>query len=223
MPRYRIKYEKGQKAMFSGHLDTMKNFERAFRRAGLPLAFSQGFNPHPKISFASPLAVGVTGEAEYVDVHFKEPMEPSKIKELLVHWMPPGFSVVEVIEVEESLPALMAEISTAHYVIEVPLTEECSQNSLEEELTNLLQQETIEVARQSKKGRRIKDIKDGIQDIKGTIKEKKLELEVVLDSGSSNNIRPEEILRALEGYTKLPIDLEISRVHRRGVYTEKLF
>lgn len=222
MPRYRIKYEKGQKAMFSGHLDTMKNFERAFRRAGLPLSFSQGFNPHPKISFASPLAVGVTGEAEYVDVYLKESMDPEEIKELLVCWMPPGFTAVEVIEVEESLPALMAEISTAHYLIEVYLKDDCSQNFLDEELTNLLQRSTIEVERHTKKGHKIKDIKDGIQDLKGKIQEKKLELEVVLDSGSSNNIRPEEILKALEGYTNLPLDLEVSRVHRRGVYTEKL-
>lgn len=221
MPRYRMKYSKAELARFIGHLDTMKNFERAFRRANLPLAFSQGFNPHPKISFASPLAVGVTGEEEYVDFYLREEMQTSEILEAIREVMPTGFEVIEIKEVDEGLPALMAQIGLARYRIEAPLKKDIQPNCLTEEIQKLLSQSEIKVNRETKNGLKKKDIKNGIHSINPRIENNKVIFETLLDSGSSNNIRPEEILKATEAYTQIPIDLTVSRIHRSGVFIKK--
>ncbi|HBC91420.1 MAG TPA: hypothetical protein DCZ10_00560, partial [Pelotomaculum sp.] len=68
MPVYRMMYAKEGPARYISHLDLLRTFERAARRAGLPIAFTGGFNPHPKIAFAAPLAVGTAGGAEDADL-----------------------------------------------------------------------------------------------------------------------------------------------------------
>ena len=68
MPRLRVRFGRGPEVKFISHLDVMRFWERAFRRARIPLAYSEGFSPHPRISLAAPLPVGVTSEAELMDV-----------------------------------------------------------------------------------------------------------------------------------------------------------
>ena len=70
MQRIRIKFNRGEEIKFISHLDITRLWERALRRAGVPLAYSQGFSPHPQLSFAVPLAVGMTSEAELLDIFF---------------------------------------------------------------------------------------------------------------------------------------------------------
>jgi len=221
MPRYIIRYEKGGQARFVGHLDTMKNFERVFRRANLPIAFSQGFNPHPKLSFASPLAVGVTGAAEFADFHLTEEMEPETVKEAIVNVMLPGFKVLGIKKMEDSIPALMSAVRLGSYIIEIPLEKEWAENLINEEIDKLLTREDIIVERVTKKGLKKKDIKKGIQQLAGRVEGNEIILEALLDLGSVNNIRPEEIVKALKEYTNIPIDFSVGRIHRNGVYAAK--
>ena len=75
MKRLFLSISKGEELRFLGHLDMLRTMERAVIRSGIPIAFSEGFNPHMKIAFASALAVGVTSQAEYMDVDFKEEVE----------------------------------------------------------------------------------------------------------------------------------------------------
>ena len=89
----RIKYGKTREGKFLSHLDLMRAWERAFRRGAIPLAFSQGFNPHPKISFGSALAVGITSSGEYMDVELKSFREIKEIKATLENYLPWGKSL----------------------------------------------------------------------------------------------------------------------------------
>ena len=73
---YRVKFTKGEEVKFIGHLDIMRLFQRAIKRAKLPVAYSQGFNPHQLLSFASPLTLGATSEGEYGDIEMAEKIEP---------------------------------------------------------------------------------------------------------------------------------------------------
>ncbi|PIW40369.1 MAG: hypothetical protein COW22_02130, partial [Chloroflexi bacterium CG15_BIG_FIL_POST_REV_8_21_14_020_46_15] len=76
MQRLRVRFGRGEEVKFIAHLDIVRFWERAFRRAEIPLAYSQGFTPHPRISLAAPLPVGVTSEFELMDVWLKQWMPP---------------------------------------------------------------------------------------------------------------------------------------------------
>jgi radical SAM-linked protein len=115
MPRYRVMYAKEGPASYISHLDLIRAFERAARRAGLPLAFTQGFNPHPKLSFAAPLAVGTAGEAEFADLELTGNISVGVVAKSLSDAMPEGLRVIEIRLAPDSAPALMATVDLAGY------------------------------------------------------------------------------------------------------------
>jgi radical SAM-linked protein len=118
----RIVFRKGEQVKYISHLDLLRAWERLIRRARLPLAYTQGFNPHPRITIAMPLAVGCSGENEVLDVLFWFENEnrvelEHTVLEALDEVMPPGFSVVSVSEVSRQDPALATLFQEAHYQI----------------------------------------------------------------------------------------------------------
>ncbi len=119
MQRLRITYGRGDAVKYISHLDVMRFWDRAFRRAHLPLAMSQGFHPHPRISVAAPLPVGVTSEAELMDVHFDEALPVEEGLERLRAQMAPGFTVLSGENVSEDLPSLQALVRFSEYLVDV--------------------------------------------------------------------------------------------------------
>ena len=119
MNRYRITFARDRAVRFVGHLDLAKTWERILRRADLPVAYSQGFHPLPKITFASALPVGCTSECELMDVVLSEPMDPSDVMARLVPALPAGVAVTSVAQVPLNTPALQAELRWAEYVVMV--------------------------------------------------------------------------------------------------------
>jgi radical SAM-linked protein len=104
--RLRITYVKGENLRFISHLDLARTWERALRRAGIPVAYSKGFHPHPKMVFAAALPLGCTGEAEVMDVVLDKPMPPRRVLRGLGHSMPDGLMAVDVTPVYDRAPAL---------------------------------------------------------------------------------------------------------------------
>jgi radical SAM-linked protein len=125
--RLRITFSKGESVRYISHLDLARAWERALRRAGMPVAYSQGFHPHPKIVFAAALALGCTASAEMLDVVFAQPMPPQQVIQGLRPQLPAGLEVVEVTSIYVRAPALPALLQGADYesVIEseLPLEE----------------------------------------------------------------------------------------------------
>jgi len=116
MQRLRLRFGRGEPVRFISHLDTVRCWERALRRAAVPLEYTQGFTPHPKIAVAAPLAVGVTSDdAELMDIWVRKWMPPQSAMMLLRGQLPAGFTVQDVWEVPESAPALQAMVSRARY------------------------------------------------------------------------------------------------------------
>ncbi|WDC83872.1 TIGR03936 family radical SAM-associated protein [Caloramator sp. mosi_1] len=101
MNRYVFKLKKIGNTKYISHLDTMRTLHRAIRRAGLPLTYSKGFNPHPSISFASPLSVGVESLAEYIDIEFDSILKAKEIIEKLNVNLPIGMEVLKVIPINK--------------------------------------------------------------------------------------------------------------------------
>lgn len=101
------------------HLDMMRFWERALRRAGLPVAYSEGFSPHPQIAMAAPLAVGTTGDAELMDVFMSEAIPPRRVIADVTAQLPAGVTVRSVVEVGMTLPAMQADVRFAEYEVDI--------------------------------------------------------------------------------------------------------
>ncbi len=108
---------------YVGHLDMAKMWERIFRRAGLPLAFSQGFHPQPKIQFASALPLGCAGAAEMMDVTLSQPLAPEAVLQALAPQLPDGARVLSIEHVPLNAPALQATLQSADYTLSIETSE----------------------------------------------------------------------------------------------------
>ena len=111
---------KGEEIRFISHLDYAALIERAIRRAKLPVAYSEGFNPHMKFSFASALAVGVTSEAEVMDVELSRPVAQPEAWDRLAAALPPGVRLLRLAAYEGKAKSLMAAVDRAEYRVRVP-------------------------------------------------------------------------------------------------------
>ena len=115
MIRLRITFAKTPAMRYTGHLDLHRAWERTFRRAGLPLAYSQGFNPHPRLNLASALPLGFTGEAEVIDAWLDEDLPLSEVQSALQPALPPGLQLVTIESVDLHLPALQTVLEASEY------------------------------------------------------------------------------------------------------------
>ena len=95
MQRLKIKYTKGEEIRFISHRDLMRLFQRAIRRAGIPIAYSQGFNPHMKISWGQALKVGQSSQGEYAELQLSEYIKPSQLRERLNQQLPQGIEILD--------------------------------------------------------------------------------------------------------------------------------
>jgi len=119
MQRLRLRLGRGEEVKFISHLDIVRFWERAFRRAGIPLAYSQGFTPHPRLSVAAPLAVGVTSEAELMDIWLNRWMPPQSLMMMVKSQLPGGFNIFDVWEVGLNIPSLQSCLAFAEYRVEM--------------------------------------------------------------------------------------------------------
>ncbi len=213
MKRLRITFSKGEELKYISHLDLMRAWERLLRRAGVPLAYSKGFNPHPKVSVAAPLPIGVSGEAELMDVFVEGEETPARIREMMEPQLPRGLRVVDVREVSAEAPSLQSELRFADY--EVDLATPLSREAVESRVKALLAASSIERERQRDREVRRYDLRPLIDDI--WIAEwnggQKLAMRLRADVGGAG--RPDEVLAALglEEYVK--------RIRRTGLVLEE--
>jgi radical SAM-linked protein len=117
--RMRIRYAKRGPLRFTSHRDFARAFERAIRRAGVPIAYSQGFTPHPKISYASAAPTGVASEAEYVEIALQDPADPDAIRAALDDALSPGLDVLQVVVAREGT-SLADLIDASRWRVELP-------------------------------------------------------------------------------------------------------
>jgi radical SAM-linked protein len=119
MQRLRLKFSRGEELKFLSHLDLMRLWERALRRAGLPLAYSEGFTPHPQIALAAPLSVGVTSQAELMDIFLSRWVSPQSFIAQVEKQLPKGIELLEVWPVGPRAPSLQSQIRFIEYKVEI--------------------------------------------------------------------------------------------------------
>ncbi|GAB6158212.1 TIGR03936 family radical SAM-associated protein [Desulfotomaculum varum] len=220
MPRYRVKFSKDGPARYSSHLDMVRFFDRSTRRAGLPVAFSEGFNPHPKFSFAAPLPVGVAGLEEYMDMELKEHLTPDEIARRLAGNLPAGYAILGIKEVPGQAPTLMSRVSRAAYRAVAAAPDGYGERELQAVIEQLMSRQEISISRQSKGKTKDVNIRPGIFRLAGSIKGHILEINMELLIGSTGNVRPEEVLRMLSGDGGIPVNPEDFRIYRTALFAE---
>ncbi len=119
MYRLRVRFSRGEEIKFISHLDIMRLWERTFRRAQITLAYSEGFSPHPRISLAAPLAVGVTSQAELMDVFLVKMVSPHWFAGVVSHQLPAGLGILGVFHIPLTVPSLQSQVRHAEYRVEL--------------------------------------------------------------------------------------------------------
>ncbi|MHB1421038.1 MAG: TIGR03936 family radical SAM-associated protein [Bacillota bacterium] len=217
MKRIRIEFGKGKEAQYISHLDTIKMFERALRRASIPMAFSEGFNRHPKLSFGSALPVGITSEREYLDVQLDEDMSTEEMHARLSSQLPPGITIHRMVEVPINAPALMATINLASYEVKAELQHPEQQENLESAIDQLMHAEQLIMERKTPKGNRQLDLRPGLYRLEGQVLNGGICMQMLVITGNNGNVRPEEVVGAFKKYTSLALSGEMC-IHRNGLF-----
>ena len=119
MQRLRLKFSRGEELKFLSHLDLMRLWERAIRRAGLPLAYSEGFTPHPQIALAAPLLVGATSQAELMDVFLSRWIPPQSFVNQIENQLPRGIALLEAWPIGPKVPSLQSQVRFVEYRVEI--------------------------------------------------------------------------------------------------------
>jgi len=163
MQRLRIRFCRGQEVKFISHLDIMRLWQRALHRAGVSLAYSEGFSPHPRISLAVPLPVGVTSEAELMDIVCTKWVSPHWFTAAVSQQLPPGIEILQVYPIALSLPSLQSQVRYAEYRVEVET--EKGQRDIESAITTLLSKKHLPWQHQRDTGTRSYDLRALIDDL----------------------------------------------------------
>jgi radical SAM-linked protein len=146
--RLRVRYAKRGRLRFTSHRDFSRAFERAVFRARLPMAYSSGFNPHPRISYAGAAPTGSASEAEYLEIALAEVVDPAAVLTLLDEAMPDGLDVVEVVESPGGALADLLQVSQWRIVLSAPL------ETAQAAVRAFLRSDEVVVQRMTKKGLR---------------------------------------------------------------------
>jgi radical SAM-linked protein len=158
--KLRIRYTKRGRLRFTSHRDFARAFERAIRRSGIPIGFSAGFSPHPKVSYAGAAPTGVASEAEYLEIGLAEPRDPATVLAALDAALPVGIDIVEVVDAAESSTKTLAErIEASYWQIQLPAV---AVDDAERAVEALMALESAPVERPTKDGTRTVDVRASI-------------------------------------------------------------
>lgn len=201
--KIRVRFSKQGQMKWIGHLDMVRYFQKVMRRAEIDVAYSEGFSPHQKMSFAAPLSVGVTSRGEYFDIELNHTDNTREMLKKINAKNAEGVEVLSFKLLPDGAKNAMSIVAAADYFITTDLF--CS-----EELSSFFAQDEINVIKKTKKSEREVNIKPLIYDIR--LEENGIFLKVA--QGSTANLKPELVMEALATYTgkTLPAFVQYERL-----------
>jgi len=152
--RLRLRYAKRGRLRFSSHRDFQRAFERALRRAGVPMAYSAGFTPHPKVSYAGAAPTGVASEAEYLEIAVAQRVDPRRLAAALDASLPPGLDILEAVEARSGSGSLAERLAASVWELRMPGVDPGTATGA---VSTFLRAERVEVSRLTKNGVRAFD------------------------------------------------------------------
>jgi radical SAM-linked protein len=191
--KLRLRYAKRGRLRFASHRDLARALERALRRAAIPMAFSAGFSPHPKISYLGAAPTGAASEAEYVEIGLAQRRDPEEIRAALDAALPADIAVLECVEAAEGTGSLADRIDAALWRVELPGV---APADLERAVAAFLERESVEVPRRTKNGLRDVDARAAVSGASAGGEAACAILTVVVRQVTPA-VRPDDVLAAL--------------------------
>lgn len=210
--RLRVEYRVGPELRFLANLDMMHVMERALRRARIPYALSEGFNPHIKLSLGTVLPVGLWGEREYFDIELASALSGEEFISRLNAVFPAGLAAVAAIVIAPGSPSVMGLVNAASYVFQVASAEE----EVLQYIKTMMDRPELVVASRGKKKNRPKDLKPGIYRIAINPQDQFDMIEVWVSTGEPVNVRFDEMADLMSGFGLSPH--QVVDVWRSGNY-----
>ena len=229
----RIKFSKYGVIRFIGHLDLMRYFQKAVRRASIDIAYSEGYNPHQIMSFASPLGLGITSDGEYLDISLNSDIDKDEIIDALNAQMVDGVKILDFVKLKDDAKKSMSKVAAADYIVKIKddyLDSEYigQEKTFEEKFKEFMAQDEIVILKKSKKSESEVNIKPMILEYSF---ENKIGSESVIDkfnnnyhayfkvqAGSVTNLKPELIMEAFCNYVNKEYNKYTYQVHRLDMY-----
>lgn len=196
--RLRIRYAKRGRLRFTSHRDFSRAFERALVRARVPMAYSSGFNPHPRISYANAAPTGAASEAEYAEIGLREVLDADAVRDLLDESLPTGLDVLDV--VVSAGGALAERLEASHWLIRLP---DVAPGDADAAVAAFLAADVVTVERMTKRGLREFDSRAAVVSMLTGAADECAILDVVLRHGTPS-VRPDDILTGLRQTAGLP-------------------
>lgn len=219
--KIRIKFRKWGCMKFIGHLDMLRYFQKAMRRADVDIRYSEGFSPHQIMSFAAPLGVGITSDGEYFDIEVHSTKSSAEMLADINATMVDGVEVTGYVALPDNAKTAMSIVTAADYVLsykegyESPLSMSEWSGKIAELFTNA---EAFTIIKKTKKSEREMDLKPLVYDFKAVEQDGKPAFYINVSTGSVDNIKPELLLASM--YEKLGLEYNESAIaiHRKDVY-----
>ena len=211
MIRVRAVFEKCGRAKYISHLDLNRCMLRIFRRSGLPIWYTEGFNPHPYYSFALALSLGFESSCEILDFNLTEDISYDEIRDKLNAVMPEGMRIISVAEQKQKITA----ITEAEYSFSL-VTEDVEK--LYADIQSLLAQPEILIEKKTKKGMKTVDIKPSIKVMSCEKSNSSIDMAIRLPAGTQTNFNPTLFIESLKSTGTVPFEPE--KIRRIGIFCE---
>lgn len=212
--KLRVKFRKFGSVRFIGHLDVMRYFQKAIRRAGIEIAYTGGFSPHQIMSFAAPLGVGLESNGEYMDIEVNQVTNSYDMVNRLNQVGVPGIEVVSVKLLPDNAENAMASVAAAEYTVSFRKGQEPAFD-YQNLILPFLSQEHILIQKETKKGFREVDLRPGIYQFTC---EKEV-FHMLLDASSAGNIKPSTVIRAYLEYAGETVRENTLLITREDTFT----
>ncbi len=222
--KIRIKFRKWGCMKFIGHLDMMRYFQKAMRRANIDICYSEGFSPHQIMSFAAPLGVGITSDGEYFDIEVHSTLTSDEAIRAINQSMVDGVEVTEYKLLPDNAKTAMSVVAAADYTMSYkagfisPLSIEEWKKLIDEHFHT---QSSFIIMKKTKKGERELDLKPFVYAFEVFEREGKPVFFVNVSTGSVNNLKPELLLESICKKAGLDFSMEAIDVHRIETYAKK--
>ena len=216
----RVKYKKEDEMIFISHLDLQRLLQRAFRRAKINLSYSEGFNPHPKMSYGNALALGVESQGEYVDIEIEDDIEVKEFLERINEQLPDGIKFVKGQEIDPKTPSLSSIIVYGEYIFNIDLEVPLSKEFVKSRVLNFVKSKEIIITKKNKKGKKVEvDIRPMIRNFDlVSIDDNRVTFVSTIATGSKANLNINILIPQILDMLNLDMDPREVGVLRRDLY-----
>ena len=208
MNSVRLWYKKSGLAIYTSHLDMNRCFTRAVRMAGIPIWYTEGFNPHPYITFLLPLPLGQTGTREPIDIRTEQDISAEEIKSRLNAVLPQG---IEIIDVTESVNK-SALITSSRYIIDMDFGSEVEATGFACGISDVIDSGVLNAEKRSKRGTKTVNLCEYVESFSAVSDGCRVRIETVLKTGTDKNLNPALLCSALcSEFAAEPLKTDITR------------